>query len=307
VPSRSRFQMGLPVAALIAATLSLQSASALAAKPSCSLSTRQRAAAAKALKPPVTLSVESQSDPVLNFDSGRGTKFDYITLKASPPLPARIHPKNIELDSLAPMKRIGTDNLESTRLKFPSFTRPWIHSHGERVTFAICVSAASGDPGTYTGQVEVSGPVGLAPFQLSQTAQLKAPVMGLFGLLFLIALFVAGVFIWRKVGEENHADKPQKIGAQALVVLIALGAAAYSMWRIYDQSPAWGADWFTSFAALVAAGFAAGGLGAAVTAASGFIAGSDKAGSANHETETKAPEKPEPPPTPEAAAVPKRS
>jgi len=249
----------------------------------------------------VALSVESQSDPVLNFDSGRGIKLDYVTLKASPPLPARIHPKNIELNSLVPMKRIGTDNLESTRLKFPSFTRPWIHSHGERISFAVCIDAAGGDPGTYTGQVEVSGPVGLAPFQLAQTAQLKAPVAGRFGLLFLLALAVAGIFIWRKVGEENHAKKGKKFGAQMLVVLISVGAAAYAMWRIYDQSPAWGADWFASFAALVAAGFAAGGIGTTITAASGFITGNGGKGSGSDTSQAEKVQ-PEPPPKPEAKA-----
>jgi hypothetical protein len=272
---------------MVAACILLPSAIALAAKPKCSLSAHQRASATRAIKPPVALSVESQSDPVLNFDSGRGTKLDYVTLKASPPLPPRIHPKDIELDSLVPMKRIGTDNLESTRLKFPSFTRPWIHSHGERITFAVCVNAAGGDPGTFTGQVEVGGPVGLAPFQLAQTAQLKAPVVGRFGLLFLIALGLAGIFIWRKVGEESHAEKGKKTGAQILVILISVGAAAYAMWHIYDESPAWGADWFASFAALVAAGFAAGGIGTTVIAASAFITGSGGKGSGNSTSEAK--------------------
>jgi hypothetical protein len=224
----------------------------------------------------VTLSLESQSDPVLSFGENRGVKADYVTLKASPPLPESVKPGQLELDSLIPMKRIGASNLESTRLKFPRLIRPRILAHGERISFGVCVNAAGGKPGTYTGQVEVNGPVGLAPFQLTQTAQLKSKVFGGFGLFFTLALVLAAIFVWRKIGHETSATRGRKFRAQLAVMSISVGAAGYAMWKIYAETPDWGADWFASLAALVAAAFTAGGIGTGVAALASLVTGAPK-------------------------------
>lgn len=264
-----------------AATVSILCAlPATASAANCTMVANKRAVDAPAIEPSVTLSLESQSDAVINFGEDRGVKVNYVTIKVSPRLPDNIRSKNLELNSLLPMKRIGTDNLESTRLKFPRFIPPRILSHGERISFGICIDAADGDPGTYTGQVELNGPLGLSPLQLTQTAQLKAKVFGLFGIFFIIALGLAGIFVWRKVGKETSATGGKKLGAQIAVVAISLGAAGYAMWKVYNESPSWGADWFSSLAALVATGFAAGGIGTGVSALAGLITGK----------ETKAPE-----------------
>ncbi len=246
---------------------------ALANPPACTMRANKIANEGAPIKRPVTLTLESQSDQVLNFGEERDVKADYVTLKASPPLPKSVRPGQLELDSLVPMKRIGSDTLESTRLKFPRFIPPRILAHGERISFGVCIDAEDGEPGTYTGQVEVNGPVGLAPFQLTQTAQLKSKIFGGFGLFFLIALVLSAVFVWRKIGNETKAIKTRKVRAQLAVVAISVGAAGYAMWKIYNETPDWGADWFASLAALVATAFTAGGIGTGVAALASLVTG----------------------------------
>ncbi len=214
---------------------------------------------------------------MLNFGEDRDVKADYVTLRASPPLPESVTPGQLELDSLIPMKRIGSDTLESTRLKFPRFIRPRILSHGERIGFGVCIDADGGEPGTYTGQIEVNGPAGLAPFQLTQTAQLKSKIIGGFGIFFILALVLATVFVWRKIGSETKATGRRRFRAQLAVVAISVGAAGYAMWKIYNETPDWGADWFASMAALVATAFTAGGIGTGVAALASLVTGESAA------------------------------
>jgi hypothetical protein len=248
-----------------------------ASAPNCNMRANKVAHDGPRIAHPVTLSLESQSDQVLSFGENRGTKVDYVTLKSSPPLPKSVRPGQIELDSLVPMKRIGAENLESTRLRFPRFIQPRISAHGERISFGVCVNAASGEPGTYTGQVEVNGPAGLGPFQLTQTAQLKAKIIGGFGAFFVLALLIASIFVWRKIGDETAATGGRKLRAQLAVAAISVAAAGYAMWKVYDETPDWGADWFASLAALVATAFAAGGIGTGVAALSSLVTGTPSA------------------------------
>ena len=280
----------------VALCLFFCAASLAAASPRCTLKANERALSSPPLDEPVTLSLQSQSDPILNFGEDRGLKVDYVVLKAVPPLPPEVVPEHLELDSLSPMKRIGGDNLESTRLEFPRFIPPRILAHGEKVSFGICVNGAGGDPGTYTGQVEVNGPAGLSPLQLTQTAQLKAKFFGLFGALYLGVLMLASFFIWRRVGRETNATGGKKRGAQLTVVLISVGAAGWAMWKVYNDDPAWGADWFSSLAALGATGFAAGGIGTTVSAMAGFITGKESGADEGEEKEEDEGEDPKPQP-----------
>ena len=266
-------QLGTATAIVAVAGLATACSVASAADPNCSIRANKIAKTGPPIEQPVTLSLEAQSDQVLNFGQDRDIKVDYVTLKASPPLPKSVRPSQLELDSLIPMRRIGADNLDSTRLKFPRFIPPRILAHGERVSFGVCINAAEGEAGTYTGQVEVNGPVGLSPFQLTQTAQLKSKVIGSFGLIFVVALILSTIFVWRKIGKETSATGRKKFGAQLLVVAISLGAAGYAMWKVYNENPAWGADGFSSMAALVATAFTAGGIGTGISALASLVSG----------------------------------
>jgi hypothetical protein len=220
-----------------------------------------------AVDPPIELEVANQSDQVLNFGDGRGAKSDLVVLKATDPLPKTVKEDQFQLQVLQPMKRIGSDGLESTRLTDLTYSEPKFFDNRQRIKFSICANAEGGKSGTYTGQVLLSGPPGVASVTITQTAQLKSK-QTLFLLFLLVALFLAGALLWWKTSLDLEDKKPKtrKVARIAIVAgsLISMGAAMYA---VYNSNPAWGADLYASFAAVVGTGLAAAGLGSTVSGA----------------------------------------
>lgn len=218
---------------------------------------------APVVDPPLELEVANQSDQVLNFGDGRGVKTDEITLrvKDSGSLPKSVQAEHFQFITEQPMKRIGSDSLESTRLQPLTFSKPEIVDNRKRIKFTICVSAENGEPGTYTGQVLLSGPLGLSSTTLTQTAQLKTKE-GTFLLILIVILLAVGVLLWWKTNLDLEGKKQKtRIG----LIVISLASVGAAMYQIYNDNPAWGADKFASALALLGTALAAAGLGSTVS------------------------------------------
>lgn len=99
---------------------------------------------------PIELTVRA-TDPVLNFGSARGIQADYIVLKASKPIPKHIFSTNFEIDSLEPMRRIGTESLESVRLVSPTYTRPHFFNHRKELGSTSASTPPTASPGPTPG------------------------------------------------------------------------------------------------------------------------------------------------------------
>jgi hypothetical protein len=243
--------------------------SALAADERCplDLETSPSASEAAAVDPPIELEVSNQSDQVLNFGDGRGVKSDLIILKATDPLPKTVEEKHFQLETLQPMKRIGSDSLESTSLSSLTYSQPKFFDNRQRIKFFICASAKDGKPGTYTGQALLSGPPGVASVTITQTAQMKTQEWQ-FLIFLVLALAIAAMLLLWKTSIDLKDKKPKtrtiaRIGILASSLLVMGGA----MYAAYNSNPAWGADLYASIAAVVGTGLAAAGFGSGISAA----------------------------------------
>lgn len=252
----------------LALLVALNSAPAQADSSPCSIPVNQQAKDGPAVKPPVELEVASQSDSILNFADGRGEKTDFIVLKASDPLSKGVTPDQFELDTLTPLRRIGEDSLESTRLKQPMRSDVRIFDHGNRVAFTLCVSANGGEPGTFNGQYLLSGPTGVSSATVTQTAQLKA-TLGQFLPWLIGVLLVTAVIMAIKLVSRSD-DKKAKMG-QVAIAVVSVVAAGIAMVLVYNGDQTWGTNTLASAAALLATGFTAAGIGSGSSTAIGKL------------------------------------
>ncbi|HEX8752277.1 MAG TPA: hypothetical protein VF731_02570 [Solirubrobacterales bacterium] len=220
--------------------------------------------AATARKPetvPIEFDVH-ESDPVLNFGTGRKPKRDFIVFTASRRIPPTVRAADFEIDNLEPLRRIGSSELESERLPSPTYTRPHFFDHRKKMAVNLCVRPQNGDPGTYTGQFLLVGPGAIASIALAQTAQLKAEE-GDFWLPFTVILLVTLVVLaFRAFTELDRKSTKKDVAARVLVALGSLAAAAAAMYIPYSHNPTWGENGgLLASGALFAAAFTAAGLG----------------------------------------------
>jgi hypothetical protein len=211
---------------------------------------------------PIEFSVH-ESDPVLNFGVDRNTKRDVVVLKGSRKIPPGIESKNFEIDSVEPLRRIGTAELESTRLHSPRYSRPHFINHRKELVFSLCVKATDGEAGIYTGQFLFAGPGLISSVTLTQTAQLKdgsGKFLPFFIVIVLVTLIALAV---RAYTEFEGKPQVKEFVAAGVVVIGSAGAAALAMFLLYEETPTWGEKGtVVAGAALVAAAFTAAGLGA---------------------------------------------
>jgi hypothetical protein len=207
-----------------------------------------------------------ETSAVLNFGEHRGTRADYVVLKASKPIPPGIYSKDFEIDSLEPLRRIGEASLESVQLRSPTFTPPHFFNHRKEIGFDLCVNDGAGEPGTYTGQFQFIGPGAIGTATLTQTVQIKAQkhifIWTLLGVaaLSLLLLIVTNIIQpgWPKGGGEW--------AARLTFVAISLIAALSAMLIAWSQNPTWGENFWIAVAALVTTAFGAAGLGGTLNA-----------------------------------------
>jgi hypothetical protein len=227
-------------------------------KLTCKIRVGKHARRSHAIKRHIELEIVNQSDALLNFGEHRNTKRDVILLKASRPLPKGVRPGQFELDTLIPLRRIGSETDESKELTRPKYSRLHIFDHRERISFALCVDASNGHAGAFAGQYLLSGPAGISSATITQTVQLKATLCTFLKLL-AIALIVTALALW--LTRIAPAKSGQPTTGQFIAVVLGLIAAGFAMFLAYSETPTWGADLFPSIAALVGTGFAAAGLG----------------------------------------------
>lgn len=266
VPRFRRFILALFAAGLIALCLPQ---SLPASTHPCSGSVNERATVPRFHE---TQKIEFQvheSDPVLNFGSDRGQKRDFIVLKASRPIPRGIRSSDFEINSLEPLRRIGTTELESERLPSPRYSRPHLFNHRRELAFNLCLRPTGGDPGTYTGQFLFAGPGAISSVTLTQTAQLKAEEGSFLLPFILIGAITLCALGLRSYSKLDKRSSKKEIFTELVVVLGSAGAALVAMVLIYEETPTWGEKGIVvASAALFAAAFTAAGLGAAVSGGS---------------------------------------
>ncbi len=248
------------------------------------------------LKQPVKL-VPDISAQSVNFGGSRGSKAIDVVLSATPALPPSTTADQIRLGILRRFTRVS-QTLPTESAPSPTFSPPQISSGRDRVTFTVCLSGAGLDPGSYGGSVIVEGPKGLAPTTLSITENAKNETLALrlaIGVLVaaLVFLLLRGMAARQAKDEEQTIADAAKAGNTQQVVelhkdpkqhnlgwyfwgvvndlnwwittLVALGVAGGSIIAIYSANPAWGADTWTSVAALVGPVFTAVGVQSVVT------------------------------------------
>ncbi len=169
------------------------------------------------------------------------------------------------------------------------------------MAFTVCLNGAGLAPGSYTGNVYIEGPKGLAPTSITVTENAKNSTLALFGaigaLLAAVAfLLLRGAAARQAKAEEAHmsavadaaraheADQQAELEENAptthvsgylggvlkdlnwwLTSIVALGLAAGTIVGIYSANPAWGSDTWASVAALVGPVFTAVGVQSVVT------------------------------------------
>jgi hypothetical protein len=222
---------------------------------------------------PIELQVRA-TDPVLNFGDGRGTLYDYVVLKASKPVPPSVPSGAFEIDRLEPMRRIGGEGLESARLRVPTYSRPHFFNHRTELGFSLCVTAASGKPGTYTGQFLFVGPGAIASVPITQTAQLKIEEWKFLIALVIVLIVTLGFLGVRALAEFDGEAEPREVVVKMSLLLISVAAAGLAMYLVYDKTPTWGDDLVVNGAALIATAFTAAGLGNTLAAGTGKISDS---------------------------------
>ncbi|HEY2715751.1 MAG TPA: hypothetical protein VGI73_05975 [Solirubrobacterales bacterium] len=243
-----------------------------AAEPLCTRQINERGREVK-VKEPIELEVRT-TDPVLNFGDGRGTLYDYVVMKASKAIPPNVPSAAFEIDSLEPLRRIGGEGLESARLRVPTYSRPHFFNHRTELGFSLCVTAASGKPGTYTGQFLFVGPGAIASVPITQTAQLKIEEWK-FLIALVIVLIITLVFLAvRALAEFDGEAEPREVVVKMTLLLISVAAAGLAMYLVYDKTPTWGDDLVVNGAALIATAFTAAGLGNTLAAGTGKISDS---------------------------------
>jgi hypothetical protein len=209
---------------------------------------------------PIELTVHA-TDPVLSFGAGRGIKSDYIVLKASSPIPEKVFSTNFEIDSLEPLRRIGSESLESVRLVSPTYTRPHFFNHRKEIGFNLCIDGAHGEPGTYTGQFLFVGPGEISSAVLTQTAQMKS-TKGKFAIFLILVLLATFVFLCvRAYAELGPNTSGRELTIKIFLLLVSVAAAGLAMALVYAKSATWGENQVVSVAALIATAFTAVGLG----------------------------------------------
>lgn len=236
---------------------------------------------------------------VVNFAGSRDWQFVDVVLNAKPALPESLQPSDIRLEVLRRFTRTS-DGLKTTSATPPTFTEPRISAGRDRITFTVCLNGHGLEAGSYSGNVLVEGPTGLAPTSISITANAKNSDLafwGGLGVLSLAFLFLVlrGAAARQAKTEEKHAkefaratsnsERQQAVDSQAdepeqlrkylggvfkdlnwwVTSVVSLGLAASTIIGIYSANPAWGADTLGSIVSLVGPAFTAVGVQSVIT------------------------------------------
>jgi hypothetical protein len=256
--------------------------------------------AGPALEPTVKLVPEPDSaSQVVNFGGSRGWQFADVVLNARPALPKSLEPREIRLEVLRRFTRTS-DSLPTASAPTPRFTEPRISPGRDRITFTVCLNGTGLSAGSYSGNVLVEGPQGLAPASVSVTANAKNATLawlGGVGVVLLAALFLVlrgAAARQAKTAEENakeFATAADAAGRKRAVAkqdqaprglmsylkdvfkdlnwwvtsVVALGIAIGTIIGIYSATPAWGADTLGSVVSLVGPAFTAVGVQSVIT------------------------------------------
>jgi hypothetical protein len=224
---------------------------------------KRKAARRKAAKKKVTRSTltPTESSTILNFGRQRGTKEIDIVLTADPAL-KRFAPKKLELYVPRRFPREGA-GMETLAFKEPTFSTPEVHESGTRITFTACLDAKEEAPGSYKGEIVVSGPQVEGSTRVAVIANVKEWRWFLVGL--VLALIAAFALLLYRPMQNNPTgdawrDATLRSPAWWVETIVSLVAGAIAAWAIYSQDPAWGSDVPTALVSLIGAAFAAAGV-----------------------------------------------
>jgi hypothetical protein len=214
--------------------------------------------------------LEAEEPAAINLS---GDDFEEVEVKVEPPLPDRIGPQQISLYTPKRLRR-SNNELGTAHIDKPTFSEPEISDGGSRIVFAVCIDDESIDAGTYTGQVQIGGPLGST--RTAATITVNKKDSGLFWFGVAVALLIAVVLSYLralKVAKdklpESDTEPWKKAWAAtwrdpwlAVSTVGGLVVAFVGMWQIFAKDPAWGASGMSSFFALVGTMLSATGLAA---------------------------------------------
>lgn len=233
-----------------------------------------RASSPTALRPAAPLltpvKLEAEEPGTINLS---GDDFEEVIVKVEPPLPDRVEPRNLSLYTPTRPRRTNSE-LGTAHIDRPTFSEPEISDGGSRIVFTVCIDDESVEAGTYTGQVQIGGPLGATRTAATITVNKKDSALFWVGVAAALLLALAlsclrAAKIAKDKLPENEEGAWKKAWATTLKdpwllfsTAAALAVAFVGMWEIYSKDVAWGASGFSAFIALLGTALSAAGLSA---------------------------------------------
>lgn len=239
----------------------------------------------KAVDRAVQLAAEpSSQSKVRNLGADRDPESVIFTITATPALPDGVENRiNLVADTIV---RTGQESAETVTFPDPLFSRLEVSPNRQRIRFRVCLNPPNDLPaGSYTGVVDIEGPVGLEATAVTVTLNARN------GLLFLIGAFLTLVLAFATLTYKSASDRrtktiekattdAEKRNAQAwkpafehtfrdvgwwFATVAALATSFGALFALYRDNPAWGGEDWGAVAALIGTGLAAVGAKAIFT------------------------------------------
>jgi len=232
------------------------------------------------IKPRIVLQPDTGSqERVVNFGNDRDPEPLSFRIKSDPALPPDLE-QSLDLTADT-FTRTGNANAESVTFPEPTFSKVEPSLNRERVTFTVCLAPPPDLPaGKYTGLVTLDGPPGVEGPSVSIVANAKDETMFYLGGALTLILAVL-VLLYKGTADRRAAhidalppgaNEPDRDKAESwktareetlkdvgwvAPMIFAVVATAGSLYALYANDPAWGAEGVGSVAALIGAGLAA--------------------------------------------------
>ena len=231
------------------------------------------------VKPRIVLQPDVGSQTrALNLGNDRQPEFPSFAVKSDEALPSGL--ENRLALTADTFNRTGNETAESVTFPEPTFSALKTSGNRQRIRFTICLTPPKDLPaGTYTGLVTLDGPAGVEGATIPITVNAKTE--WLFWAGFFVTLGFAFSVLFYKGASDRRAATIEKADVRSdaekeeaerwgpavqatrkdlgwwAPTLFAILATGGTLFALYDSNPAWGADGFSSVAALIGAGLAA--------------------------------------------------
>ncbi len=221
--------------------------------------------AVKRVRPKVVLQPDATSQTrTINFGEDRDPEAVTFGVDSD----RRLEPDVVQRLSLTPETFIRTGNEAAESVTFPEPEVSELDRKQNRrgIRFTVCLNPAADLPaGQYAGSVLVEGPPGVEGTVVTIAANAKDRDLFVGGLIITLILALLVLLYQGAAGRRRTSTEPWGPAFRATgkdlgwfaPTLFALGAAGGTLFGLYTDDPAWGADGLSSVASLIGAGLAA--------------------------------------------------